>query len=387
MIHIKKNPVAGGTSFYFMCLLVSWIAFLLTALPASAKNRTDIRSPFACSGGQITEHLSRQARANPKSPPRFGSEPVSVDIGLYVEQLTNVSEVNNSFQVNAYVETIWCDPRLAFRADQLGYDQKLLIERDAVRRLEEIWWPDLMLIHASDTVSKTNQELMIFSDGTVVYEEIVAANIRTRLNLVKFPFDAHHFEIALESFAHPAKELLLHLRRDKVGFSNTLNMPSWRLTHHQATVLNVKEIRDRDSFSEALLRIHAERVWQPTMYRLALPLMMIIVVSWSVFWLRPMSTGRFGVTFTTILTVVAFNFTVSQKLPNVPEITYLEALYGFSLLLLVLVVVENTSVDRLTALGNSRAAEHLDRFSRWFFPVIYLLGVIAVTYLFGIVSL
>jgi hypothetical protein len=276
---------------------------------------------------------------------------------------------------------------LAFRADQVGYDRKLLLERDAARTLEEIWWPDLMLINTSGTVSKTHQELMIFSDGTVVFEEIVVANIRTRLNLAKFPFDAHHFDIALESFAYPEKELLLHLQRDKIGFSNTFNMPSWRLTHHQTTVLNVKEIRDRDSFSEALLRIHAERIWEPTMYRLALPLMMIIVVSWSVFWLRPMSTGRFGVTFTTILTVVAFNFIVSQKLPNVPEITYLEALYGFSLLLLVLVVVENTSVDRLTALGNSRAAEHLDRFSRWFFPVIYLLGVIAVTYLFGIVSL
>ena len=386
MIIINKTTIIDGIPFYLLCFFVSSLIFLLIAVPVSAKKRTDIQSPFACSDGQTIDHLSWQAKADPASPPRFGSEPVSVDIGLYVKKLTNISEVNNSFQVNAYIETIWCDPRLAFQVNNVGYDRKLLIENNAARALEKIWWPDLVLVNAADTVSKTNQELMIFSDGTVVFEEIVAANISTRLNLAKYPFDAHHFDIALESFAHPKDELLLHLQRDKIGFSDTFNMPSWRVTHHETTVFTVKEIRDRDSFSEALLRIHAERIWQPTMYRLAIPLIIIIIVSWSVFWLRPMSTGRFGVTFTTILTVVAFNFTVSQKLPNVPEITYLESLYGCSLLLLALVVIENTSVDRLTALGKSAAAENLDRFSRWFFPVLYFLGVTGVTYFFGIIQ-
>ena len=73
----QAKLVDGGTSFYFICLLASWIAFLRAALSASAKNRTDVRSPFACSDGQTTEHLSRQARTDPKSPPRFGSEAVS----------------------------------------------------------------------------------------------------------------------------------------------------------------------------------------------------------------------------------------------------------------------------------------------------------------------
>jgi hypothetical protein len=122
----------------------------------------------------------------------------------------------------------------------------------------------------------------------------------------------------------------------------------------------------------------------PFVYRLLIPLILVVMASWSVFWLRPTSTGRFSVTFTTILTVVAFNFIITRKLPSVPELTYLEALFGISFILLLLVVVENTIIDRLTGAGRMEDAHHTDRISRVLFPLIYVAGIAGVTVAFGI---
>jgi hypothetical protein len=131
--------------------------------------------------------------------------------------------------------------------------------------------------------------------------------------------------------------------------------------------------------------VETERISMPFVYRLMIPLVLVVIASWSVFWLRSTSTGRFGVTFTAILTVVAFNFIITDKLPSVPEMTYLEALFGISFILLLLVVVENTIIDRLTATGRLAAAAKVDQVSRILFPAMYVAGIAGITGSFGFI--
>ncbi|MDW3204129.1 MAG: hypothetical protein R8L07_01195 [Alphaproteobacteria bacterium] len=355
------------------------------SVQAHAKIRSDIASAAACEAGRDgPASLDAGTRANILSPPKRGGHPVHVDIGLYVERLDSISEVDHSFQIETFMELIWCDPRLAYLDEVNAPDRKVFLEDRAREEYGRIWAPDIIFMNTAAPPDVQQEELIVFPDGTVLYEERVAVSLRTRYDFTKFPFDSQRLVIEIESFSWPSSDLILHRDESKIGFSEGFNIPSWDLTGFTSEVRNVREIRDRDTFSELLLAIEAERVSAPFVYRLILPLLLIVMISWSVFWLRTSDTGRFGVTFTTILTVVAFNFVVTDKLPNVPEVTYLETLFGFAFLFLLLVVIENTVADRLTAHGREDRAERVDALARVAFPVVFFVGAALVTYGFGI---
>lgn len=374
-------------SHFFAILAASWL-FLSMAMDAQANARVrgEITSPHACQVGEdVQENLDAAAKVDLRAPPRRPNRPVDVELGVYVEQLSAISEVDHSFRMEAFVDMIWCDPRLAYGDDNPGETRRVYLEDVAHDKIRTIWWPDLALVNAAEPPRLQQEELIIYPDGTVVYEIRLVADVKARLDLSQFPFDRQKLEIEVESFAWPSSDLVLHLEEDKIGFAKQFNIPSWDLTNYEAAIIVVQEIRDRDAFSEFVMVIDAERISAPYVYRLMIPLILIVIASWSVFWLRTSDTGRFGVTFTTILTVVAFNFIVTGRLPNVPELTYLESLFGVSFGFLLLVVVENTAVDRLTALGKEYEAERLDQVSKFLFPVVYFVGIGAVTLMFGII--
>jgi hypothetical protein len=353
---------------------------------AEAFLREDITSTFACqAGGDNIETLIRAAQSDPLAPPRRNGEPVDVDLGLHMEYLHSISEADHAFTLEAFVEVIWCDPRLAFDAAEAGESRKIFLEDVALRKVEEIWWPDLYFVNSSGPPAIERQELIIFSDGTVVHEQRVRVSLKSKLDLTRFPFDRQKLEIEIESFAWPAHELVLHLDSEKTGMADVFNTPPWRVTNYNVEIRSKREIRDRDAFSEFVMVVETARIAMPFVYRLMIPLVLVVIASWSVFWLRPTSTGRFGVTFTAILTVVAFNFIVTGKLPSVPELTYLEALFGLSFILLLLVVVENTIIDHLTGAERFQAAVRTDRISRVLFPLLYVASIAMVTLAFGIV--
>lgn len=352
---------------------------------ANAKTRADVTSDAACNlERDRPSTLSGAAQRDIFQPPRRDDHPVPVDIGLYVEQLDSISEVHHSFKIEAFVELIWCDPRLAYADEPNAPPRQVFLEDRAHSLLSEIWWPDLSFSNAADTPSIQQEELIVFPDGTVIYEERVAVEVRANYDFTRFPFDHQNLVIEIESFSWPSHDMTLRREEDKIGFSQDFNIPTWTLTGYTSEIRNVQEIRDRDTFSELLVTIHAERVSSPFVYRLIVPLILIVMVSWSVFWLRPLDTGRFGVTFTTILTVVAFNFVVTDKLPNVPEITYLETLFAFAFTFLLLVVIENTAIDKLTAQGRDAAAHRVDRISSIAFPLFFFVGAALVTAAFGV---
>lgn len=353
---------------------------------ADAFLREDVTAASACQAGTgQLEALSSIARSNPLAPPRPENAPVDVDLGLHMEYLNSISEADHAFTLEAFIELIWCDPRLAFDPAEFGDVRQIFLEDAALRKIEKIWWPDLFFVNSSGPPIIERQELIIFPDGTVVHEERIRVSLKSQLDLTQFPFDRQKLEIEIESFAWPAHEMVLHLDTEKIGLADVFNTPPWRVISHSAEIRSKREVRDRDAFSEFVMVVETARISMPFVYRLMIPLVLVVMASWSVFWLRPTSTGRFGVTFTTILTVVAFNFIITGKLPSVPELTYLEALFGVSFVLLLLVVVENTIIDRLTAAARLDAADRVDRISRVLFPLIYVASIAGVTVGFGLV--
>ena len=67
-----------------------------------------------------------------------------------------------------------------------------------------MWWPEVTLVNEVHAREMENEELIIYADGTVEYEEKSHAQLEAHYNLRKFPFDRQVLEIEIESFAWTA---------------------------------------------------------------------------------------------------------------------------------------------------------------------------------------
>jgi hypothetical protein len=113
------------------------------------------------------------------------------------------------------------------------------------------------------------------------------------------------------------------------------------------------------------------------------PLLLIVMLSWSVFWMDQSSLGdRVSVSFIGILTVVAYQIILSETLPRISYMTLMNGFLNMSFFVVCASVVVSLRVGWLDRHGQSAAGDLIDRRCRWAFPVLYvglLLLIVGVT--------
>jgi hypothetical protein len=114
------------------------------------------------------------------------------------------------------------------------------------------------------------------------------------------------------------------------------------------------------------------------------PLAILVILSWSVFWMDRESLGdRMDISFIGILAVVAFQMVVSNILPRISYLTLMSTFLFLNYLVLFASVVVNLVVGRLDRSGSGILGDRVDRTSRWAFPLGYVgLNLFAGAYFF-----
>ncbi len=150
---------------------------------------------------------------------------------------------------------------------------------------------------------------------------------------------------------------------------------------------SVKEIRDRAHFSEFVMSINVERKSSFYIWKIILPLISLVMISWSVFWMLGDNLGdRMSVSITGILTVVAYQFITADILPRVPYFTFMDGFLTLSFVLMALTVLENIVVNILFLKGKGVAAKRTDNTSRIAFPAVYFAGLFVLSEWFFVIS-
>ena len=304
--------------------------------------------------------------------------PTVVDFGLFITQITDINEVDGTFMVEGFMDLIWCDPRLAFDPEQSGSQEEAFLEANAQARLDEIWWPDPRIVNAVGTRNIGNEALTVGADGTTEYKESFSGQLSTRYDLGKFPFDQQVVEIEIESFAWSHEHLVFHQADDKIGFSDDFEIPEWDTTEVRTNLEVVQGIRDRAPFSKFLMEIEVTRRYGFYIWKLLVPLVLIVGISWAVFWMVSDSLGtRMQVSFTGILSAIAYQFLMNNDLPKIPEMTFMDSVIAFSFILMVFTIVESIIANSLYSQQKTQLAATVNTASRVAFPLIYVVGLVA----------
>ena len=371
----------------------SAVAFLVSApvgLQAAGPGELHtIESRAECSviNPEYSEGVAGTGEAHEYVSPPSETGPTLVDLGLYVIDISNIREIDNTVHVQGLLDLVWCDPRLAFDPDEAGVHEQEYLEHAAARELDRIWWPDPDFENQIAPRRIENQLLVVRSDGTVDYQELFVVDLKSPFDLRQFPFDRQTLQIRIESFAWTENVIRFMAETDKIGFSDRLQIPEWRIEAVTPSIRSRQEVRDRAKFSEFALDIEVVRESAYYVWRLILPLVAMVFISWIVFWLTgPSVRGRLNIAFRGLLIVVAYQFVISGSLPRLPYMTVMDGFLTLSFFLMVLTILQSLIITLHVQNERHAAADRLDSISRWLFPVVYLAGILGLAVGHGLVT-
>ena len=199
------------------------------------------------------------------------------------------------------------------------------------------------------------------------------ATIASTANIAEFPFDERTILLRLGSLRYDKAELALRVIEPWTGRAAELTVPDWAIGEPSVAVSELNLPRIDRTLAVFEFQLSAARLADYYVFKFVFPLCLIVMMSWAVFWINPQNLGpQLSLAGTTMLTLIAYQFTVNELLPRVGYLTSMDQYVQASSLLVFLALVEALITGRLASTGRAGTAEMLDRVSRWLFPVTYV---------------
>ena len=241
-----------------------------------------------------------------------------------------------------------------------------------------IWFPAGYPVNGVGELSASERILRIRHDGTVEQSINIRVPLATHFDLRRFPFDRQTLELQVESFAWD-RDHLQFVHDDSIsGFSEEISIPEWNITAVTGKVTEIVVMKSDTPFSRYILEIEIARKPGFYLWKVFLPLVLIVALSWSVFWMTDERfSNRSRISATGVLTIVAYQFAFAKDLPRIGYLTLLDQIMIGSFVLLAVTVVESLLVDRANS-ADPLKAHRIDRTSRLLFPAVYALMLAAI---------
>ena len=314
---------------------------------------------------KAAEEAMEKAELTAKRPDEWGS-PTKVQFLVFVIDVDDIDDANQSFTTNFYIVLRWKDKRLA---NPGGSTRQV--------RLEEIWNPRVVVVNQQGRLSKSLPEIVqVDPDGTVSYRQRYTGNLSQPLDLTQFPRDTHSFTLhfVAAGYTHDELEFLPALLRNIPGgsISDDLSLPDWKVVSHEALVLPYTPIEGVHSAGFAF-RFNAERYITYYIWQVILPLAVVVVMSWAAFWVGRENVGvRIGVATSSILTLIAHRFVLASLLPRLPYMTRLDYFTVGSTLLVFIALITVIFTSYLAGKEHDSLAQKVDILARGSFPATFL---------------
>jgi len=307
-------------------------------------------------------------------------QPTELSIGIQMDQITAVDQVAENYGAVATLRIDWQDPEYAFSpADcdcfvkifTVDSFNKFMIDNDLI-------WPDFVFFNQQGNRWIQNSLIILRSNGSASYLERFSTDFQAPdFNFERYPFDSQVFYMHVDSI-YPEDFYVYSDKTDFSGLGEQLGEEEWQVTNYE-TIITTEDFGSRFSF-----KFEASRHLNYYLFRIFVPIVLIILVAWITFFLRDYGR-RIEVTSGNLLVFVAFNFTISDDLPRLGYMTFLDAILISTFIISALVIVFNVVLKRLEQTDRPEIAHRIDKFSMWLYPIIYLVtfGIIAF-YFFGL---
>lgn len=299
------------------------------------------------------------------SRPGHKDAPIEVVVLVRVIDIEEISGATQSFTANLVVQAAWKDERLAGKNSEY------------MAKLSEIWHPMVQLINQQRLATTLPDVARVSPDGSVMWAQRYWGKFSNPLDMRDFPLDRHTFFIQLVGAAQLSENVRFIVKEEgkfKSGLAEKLSLPDWAIKEWRMTSSPITLVDGGDTMAGARFEFDAGRYLGYYLIKVLMPLLMIVMMSWIVFWIHPTDTGpQISVSVTSMLTLIAYRFALGNSLPRVSYLTRMDAFIMFSTILVFVALLESVLTSHLVKTGREEQALKMDRRCRIIFPVMFLL--------------
>ena len=308
--------------------------------------------------------------------PNADAGPTQVSVGIWVVDINSIDSAQQSFVADVAVVLRWKDSRLAHTSGGVVH-----------YGLEQIWHPRVVIVNETNSVIRRLPETFdVEADGTVLYRQRYVGSFTQPLRLQSFPFDKQDFRVHLVAIRYSPNEVKFVPDQGWVdaglkqagGIAQSITLPDWTVDKWDIKTLPYT-LAPGLKYSGYVFDFTASRNVEHYILKVILPLILIVMMSWAVFWIDPAtSNSQISIAVTSMLTLIAYRFAVDSQLPRLPYMTRLDGLFLTSTLLVFFSLIEVVVTTILENNQQGERAKKIDRYCRVIFPVIFAITSVAI---------
>jgi hypothetical protein len=303
-----------------------------------------------------------------------GKLPVPVGISLHINEIPEISDTRNQFQLDGYITTAWCDARAT---TDLGGAETLqvLYGGAADQWIEEHWFPQLEFANKVGESFYQTQTISLRGNGSIEYSTRFQETLGSDFNLRKFPFDRQTLTITLQSFSWPRTVMRLVPLGDVVSLGQSSRLPEWRIKGLEYRLLDHDDPeKGSREYSRAEAKINVSRKFGFYLYKIFIPLGLLGFTS--IFFLAiPINdiADRLAFISGLLFTTLAYQLVITSNVPRVPYFTlgdtYTIFLFGFMILEVMIAYV----IHRTVRNHKSSGVPTIERTMELTLPIVFIL--------------
>ena len=293
--------------------------------------------------------------------PGSSGPPTDVFVRLYVNDITKIQDVEQSFVADVVFRAEWSDPRLTHSAPVPCLATEL-----------QVWAPQIQSLNLRVMEQRRPPEIRVAPSGEVAMFMRGFGEFSFPADLADFPFDRQTLPFVLISRRAP-QELVLRSDDSGVGMGDRLSVANWDISYRDANSSTHYLASADRNIPRLDIVFDAKRLTGYYTWKLIVPLLLVVMMSWAVFWMAPVHVApRVGLAATAMLTLIAYRFALGALLPPIAYLTRMDVFLVFASVLVFAALAVAVIVTYVADHGREDLADKITRVARWLSPLLFV---------------
>jgi hypothetical protein len=294
-----------------------------------------------------------------------------VGIGIFLQDIAQLSDVEQTLETDAYVVTRWRDARLADPSrgaeaaecpDPEGALWMPAIEPENIRS-RQTFYPPRFIVDTRGIVTRTRR---------------LWARVSDPLDFRDFPFDRHLWTFTVWPVLSREEEVVFHPLTRVIGMNRRLTIQGWRVGAPTAVACTAPRVGRPGVFARFDQRLELERGWGFYAWKLGLPLILIVLMAYGVYFI-PASAAQqqLGLGTTSMLTLIAYMLALATSLPRISYLTRADRFFIGSALLVFMGLAKAILTIALREGPSASFIDRVNHWGRWVYPLGMLVNFLS----------
>ncbi len=289
--------------------------------------------------------------------------PTQVTVGAYLVDLYAINDAEQTFSADFFFVMTWRDERL------MDVDGRPLA--GCRLAIESVWAPRVLIMNERQVKRILEDQIQIGPDGLLEYQQRFQGEFTNRMDLRNFPMDSQTLTMGVVLGKVGAEEIAF-VQDERTGSADEFSIADWTVEGASVAYEPFRLATSDQDLPQVTYRVEVRRNRAYYAQKVFLPLILIVCMSWAVFWIDPkLVPPQVGISTSAVLTLIAFLFSLAYTLPRLSYLTRADRFVMGATVLVFFAFGEALLSTGLAGRGREETALRIDRVSRIVFPTIF----------------